>query len=103
MKKCTKCSVEKLLNDFNKDKSKGDGFSCWCKECINQKSKDWYLQNKEKHRIGVNEYKKKWNKDNDEHITTNTVLTFDNMFINRWQLHQIWITKPCNDGRTTRD
>jgi hypothetical protein len=68
MKKCTKCSVEKLLNDFSKDKSKGDGFSSWCKECVNQKGKDWYIQNKEKHMRDVREYKKKWNKENDEHI-----------------------------------
>jgi len=68
MKKCTKCSVEKLLNDFSKDKSKGDGFSSWCKECVNQKGKDWYLQNKEKHLEYAREYNKTWNKDNDEHI-----------------------------------
>jgi hypothetical protein len=68
MKKCTKCSVEKLLNDFSKDKSKGDGFSSWCKECVNQKGKDWYLQNKEKHLEYAREYNKTWVQDNDEHI-----------------------------------
>lgn len=33
---CTKCSVEKLLSEFSKDKSKKNGIYPACKECINK-------------------------------------------------------------------
>ena len=74
---CTKCNIEKDLNDFTNDKSKKDGKHSHCKQCkslndtkykknniekisengkkyyqensvkIKQKSKDWYENNKE--------------------------------------------------------
>jgi hypothetical protein len=68
MKKCTKCKEEKQLTEFNKAKNQRNGLSPWCKECINQNGKDWYLKNKEKHMVYVLEYRKKWDKENKEHI-----------------------------------
>lgn len=33
MKKCTKCKEEKPLSDFNKNKSRKDGYQSSCKKC----------------------------------------------------------------------
>ena len=34
MKKCSKCSVEKSLNNFQPRKDKKDGLASWCRECV---------------------------------------------------------------------
>lgn len=68
MKKCTKCKIEKPLTEFNKDNQKKDGLSCWCKECINLKTRQWYIQNKEKHLKYAREYNKTWVQENRKHI-----------------------------------
>jgi hypothetical protein len=68
MKKCTKCQIEKSLNEFSKDKQQKNGLSCWCKKCVNLKGKKWYTQNKEKHLEYAREYNKTWVQENREHI-----------------------------------
>lgn len=68
MKKCTKCQIEKSLNEFSKDKQQKNGLSCWCKKCVNLKGKKWYVQNKEKHLKHAREYNKTWVQENREHI-----------------------------------
>ena len=78
MKICNKCNEEKELSEFNKDKSKKDGYMNFCKECRNEKhilnkeinnkrSKEYDLKNKEKrkkynekNREKLNEYSKIW-------------------------------------------
>lgn len=60
MKTCTKCSEEKTLSDFHKNRSLKDGLQKICKTCMKkyndahylankdaklQKSKNWYSQN----------------------------------------------------------
>jgi len=56
MKTCTKCSIEKPLNEFSKNKSKKDGKNTYCKKCTQQESaqrrlnnptyaKQWHLNN----------------------------------------------------------
>jgi hypothetical protein len=35
MKKCTKCDIEKPLNEFSKDTYKKTGLKSWCKICAN--------------------------------------------------------------------
>jgi hypothetical protein len=68
MKKCTKCKVEKPLTEFSKNKQQTDGLSCWCRECVNLKQKQWYIQNKEKHLKYAREYNKTWFQENREHV-----------------------------------
>jgi len=46
-KTCTKCRVQQSLDNFNKDKSRKDGFSSWCKKCFSNQCKKWYISNKD--------------------------------------------------------
>jgi hypothetical protein len=68
MKKCTKCKETKQLNNFNKDKSRKDGLSCWCKECMHINIRNNYILNKEKKNKYSKEYNKKWTNENKDHI-----------------------------------
>jgi hypothetical protein len=80
MKKCTKCSVEKLLNDFPKCSSgTKDGLASWCRICHNEKNKLWREKNKEyvkevnnknynNNRILYIEQVKKYNEKNNDKI-----------------------------------
>ena len=36
MKLCPKCGVEKEPSDFYRDRSRKDGLTCWCKECMRE-------------------------------------------------------------------
>lgn len=56
MKTCTKCRSKKDLNQFNKDKSRRDGLSNKCKECIREYRKIHREQNLEKLRTISKEY-----------------------------------------------
>jgi len=47
MKVCTKCQSEKSLDNFHKDKKAKDGHVSECKDCVKQKSRLWYLRNKD--------------------------------------------------------
>lgn len=43
MKRCSHCYKEKLLHDFNYNRSKLDGYQSWCRDCLNEykrKNKD---------------------------------------------------------------
>jgi hypothetical protein len=60
MKICSKCKEEKELDCFNKHKY---GVTSWCKDCVKNKSKQHYLDNKEKQILKnkqYNEQRKKW-------------------------------------------
>ena len=48
MKKCTKCNEEKSFDDFCKQKRYKDGYQSQCRSCINEKTKQYYQENKEK-------------------------------------------------------
>ena len=45
---CTKCNTNKLFSEFNKDKNTKNGLTYYCKECLNNIKKEYYLKNKEK-------------------------------------------------------
>lgn len=60
---CKKCGVEKNKNDFDKDKSKKDGCSSYCKSCKRIKDKEWRKLNPEKQRV----YEKNWTRNNIKH------------------------------------
>lgn len=46
---CSKCKIEKHISEFHRDKTRKDGRVCWCKKCVNKKSKRHYQNNKKKH------------------------------------------------------
>lgn len=48
MKICSKCGLEKELDNFGKDKSKKDGLNTWCKKCYNEHNKQYRQQPQQK-------------------------------------------------------
>jgi len=62
MKKCTKCKEEKLLEEFNKDKSRKDGYAYVCKKCNIERSKNYEKKYPEKVKEQQRQYREK-NKD----------------------------------------
>lgn len=50
MKRCSKCQVEKSLDQFNK---KRNGKQPWCRECNRERSRQYYAENPRKHRRAV--------------------------------------------------
>lgn len=59
MKKCTTCKLEKPFSDFNKNKSKKDGYNTLCRVCSNKRSKQYYKENAEHHKKIITERNKK--------------------------------------------
>lgn len=74
MKKCTKCKEDKSLDEFNKNKTRKDGLQNICKNCSQEKSRNYYQNNvevqrkiiktqnkrrKQECRDNINEYLKK--------------------------------------------
>lgn len=49
---CTCCNTTKETNQFNKNKTKKDGLSSECKECIKIYKKEYRLKNVEKIKAG---------------------------------------------------
>lgn len=62
MKSCTKCKINKSLNDFNTDKLRKDGYYPQCKQCVKIYKASHYQQNK----IKLDAINKKWKVDNRE-------------------------------------
>lgn len=58
MKTCTKCKIEKTLNEFNKNKKKSQGVASICKECHSKYRKEQYQINKEREIEQVRAYQK---------------------------------------------
>lgn len=50
MKICTKCGLEKPIEEFSKNRTKKDGLSCECKKCHQSRYKQYYNKNKERYR-----------------------------------------------------
>lgn len=38
MKRCTRCREEKPIDQFHRNRSRGDGWSVWCKACVSQRN-----------------------------------------------------------------
>lgn len=49
-KQCTICKEIKLLSEYNKKSSSKDGLQNHCKECNRKKSREYYHNNREKHK-----------------------------------------------------
>jgi hypothetical protein len=43
-KRCSKCGDWKVLADFPRDRTRPDGFGCYCKPCRNARSMQWRAQ-----------------------------------------------------------
>ena len=63
-KKCPKCEQVKDRNLFSKNKVRKDGLDCWCKECINSKTKVYHKEHRPK-RLAQS---KQWAQDNPERM-----------------------------------
>jgi hypothetical protein len=47
---CTKCNIEKSINEFHVNKLGKDGYHCQCKECKNNYKKEYNQKNQDKRR-----------------------------------------------------
>lgn len=48
MVRCPKCGEIKDQGAFGRDRSTPSGFSCWCRECVREKSRRYYATNSER-------------------------------------------------------
>jgi hypothetical protein len=78
-KKCTSCKDDKFLSDFNKNKSKKDGYNNICRVCSNKRSKKYYHDNVEHHKVVIGVRRKK------------------EVLINRQNLYNYYLEHPCVD------
>lgn len=58
MKICSKCGVEKNIEEFIKSKKSQSGYGSWCLQCNRDSSKKWQQENKEKYLLASREWKK---------------------------------------------
>lgn len=58
-KECTGCFKYLDISMFRKDKTKKDGHSSKCKQCLSEKDRDYYRRNSEHKKLVVKEYMKK--------------------------------------------
>ena len=79
MKICTVCKKEKELCEFNKNKTRKDGYNNICKLCSQERSKRYYNENRDHHREIV--YGRKLKLINE----------------NRIKLFEYYSTHPCVD------
>ena len=79
MKTCTKCKVERSLDEFHKNKISKDGRKSVCKYCVKKYNKEYQEKNKEKtkkyieeNREHINkrsrEYNRRWKEENKEYV-----------------------------------
>lgn len=73
MKTCPKCYKLKLLHGYHKDRTRKDGYCCYCKACTKKHSKEYNARPEIverhqayhiKHRDRINAYVKDWQKRN---------------------------------------
>jgi hypothetical protein len=53
MKICSTCKEEKELSEFNRNKSKKDGYSYSCKVCKKKHQKRWYERHKDEQYVRI--------------------------------------------------
>lgn len=113
MKTCKSCLNEKDVACFHKDSSKIDGLMNICKQCNKQKSKDYYVRNKEKIHISnknrylerkdeTSEKSKKYRNDNKELIRQRKALyykTHKNVVKNYYNANKDKINERVRDRR----
>lgn len=78
-KRCSKCKNEKQHDEFNVDKSRKDGYSYRCKDCLRDVSQNYYSKKENKEKIKINskkyysEHKKEQILKNKEYVDLNRV------------------------------
>jgi len=70
-KRCTKCGVERELEQFGNNRTYKSGKSTWCKECHRQRSKSYRTNmGPETYRAQRREYCRRWRLANREKLNT---------------------------------
>lgn len=68
MKVCSRCRIEKHLEDYPRDRTHSDGRASMCKPCFAKRCADWRAKNRERSReINRKASRKKYAKDPDLH------------------------------------
>lgn len=67
-KLCTKCKIEKPLDQFSVNKASPTGIRSACKECCNAHKRQWSANNKDH----CKQYMDKWREQNKEHVEAYT-------------------------------
>ena len=68
-KVCKICDIEKEITEYYKRADSKDGYECWCKKCMDIKSKKYRKDNKEK----IKETQRKYRENNKEEIREYTI------------------------------
>ncbi len=87
MKTCTKCNIEKSLDNFVKNKRQKDGYHYVCKEC--------HLLYKNQNKDKIKEKHTKWKTNNKEYITNyNKQYNIQNPEKKKYSADKWWIAHP---------
>jgi len=62
LKSCTKCLVEKSLNNFSQDKRVSHGYKSWCRDCCAVYYSQYRSEHKERTKAIRKRYRKDWTK-----------------------------------------
>lgn len=57
MKRCSKCGIEKNIDEFARCKDRRSGLIARCKECVKKESANWYALNKKRHLECTNKWR----------------------------------------------
>lgn len=111
---CIKCNQEKSIDQFQKRKLSIDGLQTRCRECNSEYNKIWYIQNREKRRIGIKSRKSKVREENakrlifyflknpcvDCKITDPLVLEFDHIDPNKKDFNVSYLLDGSHNWET---
>lgn len=86
MKYCPLCKTDKSFDDFYANRSKKDGYHCYCKECSKEAKKQWKATNKDK----ASAYDKQWQEQNKDKKSAN---------YKRWQQNNRGAVNAYNSRR----
>ena len=57
IKKCSKCRINSLKNNYYKDRTRKDGYRSECKFCVNEYNKNYYNKNRDSELERCKKYK----------------------------------------------
>ncbi len=88
---CSKCKIEKEINEFHNRKSTKDGKRSDCKECFKQISKIWQDNNKEKCLSYHRKSTKKYRENNPEIVKEGQKIWYENNkeYFKEWRLDNL--------------
>ena len=88
-KTCTKCGIEKSVDEFYKHKGCKYGFSPLCKKCHSENAKEYYQINAKK----IKEKIKKYRENNPERIKESRKKCYENTKEKRKEYYRKWLEK----------